>query len=707
MATAELKGAAQFFDKTWSSRHSLGESQNAGSARTMLGKIIADSKGGQIRTVEMEVRQELLSTMADLSAARAKSTDKQFNADVAPVLRTLGKLIAQKDQTKFFKQVKDFKNQLFVLEQHNKALGKDLREKLDFDRAEHVLEDIVEEEKGGFFETNLGHDTKTAFIHLLGPGGPIIHTLLGLKKAYGNPAKMLWGKLKAIVDAREKALEAQADTSSVRIGMFRRFGNMLRKGFNKATLLNFLQSSGKGILKTLFSKRTLGVAVGAAGILGAMSHLRGHSQGEEAATGTASSLPPVASAPSDTGAVTPTQAGPQQGQDSNNQNLIDSATDTIKAAMGDFTDWFSDKWDGLASWFDKLSIAGDLKTAWNDLKDNSVTKSIRDMFAAVPNMMRSVFRTIYNVLPTPIQKGIDWALRLGGESLHFFVDLLRGEANADIDSDTENTTPDTAKTAPLPVASAQTVAPAPAGSPTAATSPSSNTQYPGLKITQNADVAGLQDAAKSPLLAMAQEYFARTGKTLQINTARRSSAEQMALYSDGKHKAAAPGTSMHEYGYAIDMHAADANTLAGMGLLQKYGFVRPVSGEPWHLEPASIQGIKSMIRRTPATQSNAPGGRDIKSSPAVSQTMPAPTTGRRSPKLSDVASSGGAAATPKGENYDRVPSVSKRVSRTITQDEVRGGPAEGTMAAKTSLNDLSFYIGDFAFLHLNFGMGDN
>jgi hypothetical protein len=41
---------------------------------------------------------------------------------------------------------------------------------------------------------------------------------------------------------------------------------------------------------------------------------------------------------------------------------------------------------------------------------------------------------------------------------------------------------------------------------------------------------------------------------------------------------------MHEKGIALDVNSVDANKLAEMGLLDKYGFTRPVSSEAWHLQ---------------------------------------------------------------------------------------------------------------------------
>jgi hypothetical protein len=110
------------------------------------------------------------------------------------------------------------------------------------------------------------------------------------------------------------------------------------------------------------------------------------------------------------------------------------------------------------------------------------------------------------------------------------------------------------------------------------------------------DLDGLDPSVKSNLTNMAKEYFTMTGQKLPINSAHRSHEAQEALYKKDPGKAAKPGMSMHEYGYAIDTNSDAASVLSKNGLLQKYGFVRPVGKEAWHLESAAIQDQKQAIR---------------------------------------------------------------------------------------------------------------
>ena len=69
-------------------------------------------------------------------------------------------------------------------------------------------------------------------------------------------------------------------------------------------------------------------------------------------------------------------------------------------------------------------------------------------------------------------------------------------------------------------------------------------------------------------------------------------------------RAAEPGTSLHEFGLAVDVDSKTLDDMDKLGLLRKYGFVRPVGQEPWHLEPIGTQDNLSLYKKdqTAATQ---------------------------------------------------------------------------------------------------------
>ena len=100
----------------------------------------------------------------------------------------------------------------------------------------------------------------------------------------------------------------------------------------------------------------------------------------------------------------------------------------------------------------------------------------------------------------------------------------------------------------------------------------------------------------SRFAGMAKEYMDKTGKKIIVTDAYRSTEEQARLYAMKPHLAAPPGRSRHEKGMAMDIDTAQANQLYASGLMEKYGFYRPMyppwgggpgrKTEGWHIELA-------------------------------------------------------------------------------------------------------------------------
>jgi len=128
-----------------------------------------------------------------------------------------------------------------------------------------------------------------------------------------------------------------------------------------------------------------------------------------------------------------------------------------------------------------------------------------------------------------------------------------------------------------------------------------------LKMGDGVKLDGMNPAMKQQLLAMIQEYGERTGKSVTMNAAVRDTAEQEKLFRQNPKKAARPGTSLHEYGLAVDMNSGDLDAMDDLGLMRKYGFTRPVGGEPWHTEAAGIQGNLKLAKNDPNFASQAVG----------------------------------------------------------------------------------------------------
>jgi hypothetical protein len=147
-----------------------------------------------------------------------------------------------------------------------------------------------------------------------------------------------------------------------------------------------------------------------------------------------------------------------------------------------------------------------------------------------------------------------------------------------------------------------------------------------IVLNGSVDLAGMNPGLMDNFYSMAGEYYRLTGKKVGVNSGKRSSEKQAALYAANPAKAAKPGYSMHEFGLAIDINSADANLMESMGLFKKYGFVRPISNEAWHVEPLAIQGMKSAIRRGKEEAVIAKTGNNDDSAKSKTESEGAPQT---------------------------------------------------------------------------------
>jgi len=86
-----------------------------------------------------------------------------------------------------------------------------------------------------------------------------------------------------------------------------------------------------------------------------------------------------------------------------------------------------------------------------------------------------------------------------------------------------------------------------------------------------------------------EEYYQLTGKRITVTDAYRSYEDQVAMRQKFGTKAAVPGQSLHGYGLALDADSKALDEMDDLGLLRKYGLIRPVGGEPWHIEPVGVQ----------------------------------------------------------------------------------------------------------------------
>ena len=120
--------------------------------------------------------------------------------------------------------------------------------------------------------------------------------------------------------------------------------------------------------------------------------------------------------------------------------------------------------------------------------------------------------------------------------------------------------------------------------------------------TAKSSAAGLEgvnaDLATAVQKATA-EYQSVTGKSATITSSVRDYEKQKKLYdawiAGGKkgNPVAAPGTSRHETGMAVDINSEAANYMDQAGILKKYGLTRPVAGDAPHVELAGARSNNS------------------------------------------------------------------------------------------------------------------
>lgn len=122
-----------------------------------------------------------------------------------------------------------------------------------------------------------------------------------------------------------------------------------------------------------------------------------------------------------------------------------------------------------------------------------------------------------------------------------------------------------------------------------------------ISLGKNVSLNGVNPELLRNLKMMAAEYGQATGKSINITSGFRTQDQQEALYRRDPSKAAKPGFSLHERGLALDISSADLNALEELGLMRKYGFTRPVGGEPWHMEPAGIQANIGLAKSDPTS----------------------------------------------------------------------------------------------------------
>lgn len=126
-----------------------------------------------------------------------------------------------------------------------------------------------------------------------------------------------------------------------------------------------------------------------------------------------------------------------------------------------------------------------------------------------------------------------------------------------------------------------------------------------LRLSAGVSLDGINSQFKNQFYGAVEEYGRITGRAVTVTDGLRSYEDQARLKRLNPDKAAAPGTSMHEFGLAMDVDQKALNEMDKLGLLRKYGLTRPVGGEPWHLEAIGIQGNLAAYKSDPNAAAEA------------------------------------------------------------------------------------------------------
>lgn len=139
------------------------------------------------------------------------------------------------------------------------------------------------------------------------------------------------------------------------------------------------------------------------------------------------------------------------------------------------------------------------------------------------------------------------------------------------------------------------------------------------------NVSGVDPSVWGNFSAMSDEFNQATGGKygpIPVNSGYRSTTEQAALFAKyGSGRAARPGRSMHEFGYALDIGDSGGTwmnrlrNVNGVDLVDKYGFDFPLANrsdggtnEKWHIEPKGFKKYYSAVQsgQRVQTTSSAP-----------------------------------------------------------------------------------------------------
>ena len=777
----DMKQAAEFFktrwkyrkDPAWYAEQQAKKDKAAGSSPTNSGgggnpaaPPSVDPKEAKKRKKQQDALHEYLHSMVKILDSAGKDDKTRSVRDQAL------KLLSEKEVEP--EKLLEFGRELTKLEKQNKGLQQQLKQmrnakkrNKDIDAWDRIKEEIERldelERKGQKLEfSDDFHKTTMGIVEaFLGPAGPMFQTARMLYEEYKDDMKLIKGKY-------DKVTQVIKDRTTALRKTWARRGVAFSKMFPKLTLAmdKFAGAidKGKSWFGRKFSKlrggkwgKAFGAAknflsteggqavtlLGVAGLAGLWRSIAGGDDKDEEKKKTEGEKSSVFSKDGIKALATKTK--------SKLATMFTDLTTGMGKKWDDLSDWAKTKYIGLIDNYRDLEIKLRIvKDVSNELQDR-VWDGVTDWFS-------NTLEKIIQLIPEPVRKAAGWVQKQAKDITNTIENSAVGQAVSNAVGAIASSEP-----AQKTVAAVQQFSDKLGGDGAKNTINVAQVGDPSggkdaVRVQAGVDLAGMNPALMGNFYAMAAEFYAKTGRKIQINSGKRDNAKQAALAAMYPGKAAKPGYSMHEYGLALDINSAEANMLEGMGLFKKYGFVRPVMGEAWHIEPMAIQGSKALIRKgkTDVASELMAGAGDagVKSEsegvPSVSQAeVPAQKAPTGAEAVSPVMSVASATKTQQANSqaasaptaapqsavsmptataptatsmqmpvpiaptvqpvvdsaYEAVSSRSKQVEKTVdATPPAPTGISSGDVTTKIGSNSVPLFLGDMGLLTLNLGV---
>lgn len=549
------------------------------------------------------------------------------------------------------------------------------KDKDAWDRINNELKHLDEQERKGNkleFSSNLAGSTLSILDAFLGPAGPLFQTARELYKEYKDDAKGLLTKIAKVPKYVGDKLSVLRKVWGRRDTLFKRLFPKLSSALDKFGAN--IKEKGKSLIGKLGGGKGKFGKLAAAGsaVLGFLS----------SDFGKAVTLLSVSGIYGMFGGGKSKDGEKKDDKDSvfsvqSIKNGLHAITGKITGMFGTLTGWLGNTWASMTGWISSsynMMLVGyesavlKVKIFKDDLEE------MRDrLFDGMVNYFDKIWDEIKSLLPDTVKS----ALGIGDKEEVTSVKLEK--PNKEL---AKSVTPSSASSDPLGgdgKNNADVVKPA---------SPAVPPQEGQKAIVLNGsvDLAGMNPGLMDNFYSMAGEYYRLTGKKVGVNSGKRSSEKQAALYAANPAKAAKPGYSMHEFGLAIDINSADANLMESMGLFKKYGFVRPISNEAWHVEPLAIQGMKSAIRRGKEEAVIAKTGNNDDSAKSKTESEGAPQTAVATQTPAKPAAQAVAPTSAQGATAMSTPTPAPATAPVPTSNQV--SPPTTATASAPSLKDV-------------------